>query len=177
MPDDNANSPEDFATPLRRLQYLMMGCLDTETDESREQIRKITESNKLKKKKDRRPIPIGYAKGSECHKAAEIFNIPRIDFNENDSDTCSDTTIDMFIDEEIEENMARFIILEDELYNVFPMNLSDETPDDSYDPDVEADYGIALAWDDRNILTQCPRGVCCMSRAEWNDGYRRCRMC
>ena len=65
MPEDNNHSPEDFATPLRRLQYLMMGCLDTETDESREQIRKITESNKLKKTKDRRPVPIGYAKGSE----------------------------------------------------------------------------------------------------------------
>ena len=177
MPKDNANSPEEFETPLRRLQHLMMGCLDTETDESREQIRKITESNKLKKKKSQRPLPIGYAKGSELHKAAEILNIPRADFDEDDVDTCSDTTLDMFIDEEIEENMARFIILEDELYNVFPMNLGGETPDDSYDPDVEADYGIALAWDDRNILTQCPRGMCCMSRSDWNDGYRRCRMC
>lgn len=49
MPKDNANSPEEFETPLRRPQYLMTGCLDTETDESREHIKKITESNKLKK--------------------------------------------------------------------------------------------------------------------------------
>ena len=177
MPKDNTNSPEEFDTPLRRLQCLMMGCLDTETDESREQIRKITESNKLKKNKDRRPVPIGHAKGSALHKAAEILNVPRVDFDEDDADTGSDTTMDMFIDDEMEENMARFIILEDDLYHVFPMNLGGETPDDSYEPDVEADYGIALAWDDENVLTQCPRGVCCMSRAEWNDGYRRCRMC
>ena len=110
MPEDHNHSPEEFATPLRRLQYLMMGCLDTETDESREQIRQITESNKLKKKKDRRPLPIGHAKGSELHKAAEILNVPRVNFDENDADTCPATTIDMFIDEEIEDNMAKFII-------------------------------------------------------------------
>ena len=42
--------------------------------------------------------------------------------------------------------------------------------------DVEG-YANPVAFDKYDVMFQCPRGLCTISRGRWNKGYRYCRGC
>ena len=166
---------------LELLLYVMMGSLETETQESKKEVENLVKTNRIKKKRDRLPIPEGVAENSDMHLAAELLQVPIfcLDDDEDNKDILDKTTMDMFIDTTTQEKTRRYIVLYEELFECLPLNLGGTEPCDSLDPETESEniYGIAYAWDKENILFHCPRGLCTISRIDWNKGDRFCAGC
>ena len=146
---------------FKALQELMTGYLSSETAESeRERDREAR-----KPKGARRPIPDGFVENSDAWKAARLIGWPLIELKPS-----GDGQAEMFE----APLMPRFAIDAD-WHDEIPIALGGEEPDDAYRELDEA--GTCIAWDDERVLFWCPRGVCSIERARWQEGWRHCAGC
>ena len=148
--ENNTNKLQIKSVPkLELLLYVMMGSLETETEESKKEIESLVKTNKIKKKRDRLPIPEGVAESSDMHLAAELLQVPIFCLNddEDEKNILGKTTRDMFIDTTTCEKTRRYLVLYEELFECLPLNLGGTEPCDSLDPETEIEdiYGIAYA--------------------------------
>ena len=171
----------DPTTPLIQLMLLINGAANGDTAESIKEEEKIKTEDKSRPRTKQRTIPRGFAHNSEAHDIAQKFNLPLLELQITTREP-EKNTLDLFTDLEAETYIPRYIVPE-EIWQVFPLNLGGLTPQNVFiytnnTNDENDTCGKALAWDKDQILFHCPRNaVCTMTRKEWCDGRRYCRMC
>ena len=70
---------------------------------------------------------------------------------------------------------ARYTLDADAL--ALPRGYGAPAPEDAAGAERDADYHTALGWDAARVLFACPRGLCTLARAAWEEGERACRGC
>ena len=76
--------------------------------------------------------------------------------------------------------LLKIVEIEEQADNdLFPRSFGGEEPADVLDWKriEEIEYDEAWAWDEREVLHVCHRGLCLMDRKEWESGRRFCLGC
>ena len=134
---------------LDLLHNLMHGSLDYETAES------MQKESELK--------VYGFVKDSEMYNAITELNIS---IYEMQSDNLQG---DLFY-----TPIERYEIDYGKFWEMFPFKLGGGTIADESD---EGCYGMPIAYDEQDVMFECPRGLCAISREMWADGWRHCPGC
>ena len=58
-----------------------------------------------------------------------------------------------------------------------PRGFGAPAPDDAAGAECDAEYHTALGWDAARVVFACPRGLCTIPRAAWDEGERICKGC
>ena len=168
-------------TPATQLMCLINGACNGTTTQSIEEEQNIKQEDKNKPPSKKRIIPPGFAHNSEAFKTAKQFDIPLIELQITTKE--KEKNLDLFAELETNSYIPRYMIAE-ELWQFLPVPIAGPEPEDSYHYnknqgfDENESLGKALAWDKEHILFHCPRNaVCTITRKEWSEGRRLCRMC
>ena len=136
---------------LELFQNVVNGELDWDTELS------IHEAQEVK------PDVYGFAYGSEAYKVANELNI---EITQVHSDNPQG---DLFY-----TPVQRYLIDYEKFYDKFPFHFGGEKmeleihEDGSYNP---------VAYDESDVMFECPRGICYIPRHAWTDGFRSCAGC
>ena len=164
-------------TKIDALQWILQGCASYDTEASQAQRERIEKEDKDKKAKDRRHVAEGFVEGSEAHEYATMLDLPVVELAQGrpGQDEVG-ASLDMFASQD-EALMPRFYAPPEFIFDLLPLAFGGEEPADAWSSEQCDEYGGAIAWDEGSLLFFCPRGVCRLSRAEWQSGRRACPGC
>ena len=105
----------------------------------------------------------GFARDSETYKAANDLNITIQELHSNDPQG------DLF-----HIPIKRFELDYEKFYDNLPFRFGGEPIADESNEDG---YAMPTAYDENDVMFECPRGICIISRTKWLEGWRNCPGC
>ena len=119
---------------------------------------------------------VAFPRGSDAHRAAETAGLEIEEVEQHVEDV---EQADLFAPPPAERAETLRVDLQ-WIFGKMPFDYGGERVADACDAEEDPGddgVGVALAWDERQVLAACPRGYCLLNRSEWQDGYRFCRGC
>ena len=105
----------------------------------------------------------GFAQNSEAYNVANDLNIPIQELQSKEKQG------DLF-----HTPVKRYDIDHSKYYDLVPFRFGGDELVNETDEDG---YARPFAYDDTDVLFECPRGMCMISRTKWSEGWRSCPGC